>query len=165
LARLQYGDPPIFPLGLSNPLSTFHLFKPSQLILKLDSIRLHSSSSLACSLYLPSTSLPDWLRARHRVQHSGCKCPALRLDTRPVSPSPGHILRSSPHLPRRDRITDPSRAPDSTVDNVEDRDRLYEFFEIIVLIGRYGVHVVQYVPSCDVSTDHVGCSGRVRDIT
>jgi hypothetical protein len=128
-------------------------------ILKLNSIYLHSSSSLARSLNLPSTSLLGWLRVGHRVQHSGCKCPAFRLDTHPVSPSPGHILRSSPHLPRRDRITDPSRAPDNTVDNVKDPDRLYELLEIIVLIGRYGVHVVQYVPSCDASTDHVACSG------
>ena len=47
----------------------------------------------------------------------------------------------------------------NTVDDVEDPDRLYELFGIVVHIGRY-VHVV--LPSCDTPADCICRSGGHR---
>lgn len=83
-ARFQYGNSPIFPLALSNRLSTFHLQFTHPF---LDSIHLHSSSRALHSLLGSS-------RARTQFGPQ----PALRFDTRLVhSPLRGYILRSSPH--------------------------------------------------------------------
>ena len=129
LATLPFS---LSPCQIVCPYFIFPVY-PNSLVLNLDSIRLHLSSSLTLALHLPSTYLLGWLQARHRVQPSECKCPALRL-TRVLSPPlHGHILRSSPrgqppHLPHSICISDPSGTLDNTVENVEYPNRLYELF-------------------------------------
>ena len=51
----------------------------------------------------------------------------------------------------------------NTVDDVEDPDRLYELFGIVVHIGRYGVHVV-YTPVMHLLTTSVAAA-RIMDTT
>lgn len=135
---------------MSNCLSS----QLSQLLLNLESIRFHTSSSLmhALHLFLAGSELDTGFSPQDAsAQRSALTSVGATFHGHPHTPAA--IL----YLPRRVCITDPSiyRTPDGSVDNVEDPDRLHELFGIVIIsadiasircTGCSGPHHGYYLP-------------------